>query len=88
MPRNKLTDLNNHLFEALERLNDDEILENEENFDKEIKRSKQIVSVGRTIIANANLILDAEKYFAEYGYTDNSGKTAKRLMLGAGEENG
>lgn len=36
MPRNKLTDLNNHLFEQLERLNDGD-LEGEE-LEKEIKK--------------------------------------------------
>lgn len=41
--RNKLTDLNNHLFEQLERLNDDEL--SEEELEKEIKRSKAMEGI-------------------------------------------
>lgn len=62
---NKLTDLNNYLFEQLERLNDDELLS--ENFDREIERSKSITSVSTQIINNAKLALDAKKYIDEYG---------------------
>lgn len=65
MPRNKLTDLNNHLFEQLERLNDEEL--DEEELEKEIKRSKAITSVAKTIINNARLSLDAKKHIDEYG---------------------
>lgn len=62
---NKLTDLNNYLFEQLERLNDDELLE--QNFEKEIARSKAITNVSSQIINNAKLSLDAKKYVDEFG---------------------
>ncbi len=63
--KNKLTDLNDVLFEQLERLNDDEHME--ENFDKELERSKAITNVASSIINNAQLLLNAHKYIIEYG---------------------
>lgn len=38
--KNTLTDLNNHLFEAMERLNDDELTP--EQLDNEIKRCNAV----------------------------------------------
>lgn len=65
--KTSLQDLNNYLFEELERLNDDEELSNEENLEKEIKRSKAITSVAQTIINNANTVLDAQKFISDNG---------------------
>ena len=65
--KNNLQELNNYLFEELERLNDDEELENEDKLDKEMKRSKAITNVAQTIINNANLVLNAKKYSEESG---------------------
>ena len=65
--KNNLQDLNNYLFEELERLNDDEQLMDEEKLDKEIKRSKAITNVAQTIINNANLVLNAKKHSDEFG---------------------
>jgi len=64
--KNKLTDLNNHLFEALERLNDD--LKAEE-LEQEIKRSKAIAQVAGQLVASASLVLDAQKLQLEYDRT-------------------
>lgn len=61
---NKLTNLNDYLFEQLERLNDEEQLT--ENFDKEIERTKAITTVSQQIINNAKLALEAKKYIDEY----------------------
>lgn len=41
--KNKLVDLNNHLFEQLERLNDDELTD--ADLEKEIKRSKAMACI-------------------------------------------
>ena len=57
--KNKLMDLNNHLFEQLERLNDEEL--NGDNLDNEIKRAQAMTGVANQIICNARLALDAQK---------------------------
>lgn len=64
--KNKLTDLNNYLYEELERLNDDETLSDPEMFEKEMKRSKAIGNIASNIISNANTMLEASKFVAEY----------------------
>lgn len=63
--KNKLSDLNNHLFAQLERLSD-ETIKGEELAD-EIERSKAVTSVSKEIVANARLVLDAHKHKAEFG---------------------
>jgi hypothetical protein len=63
--KNNLSELNNYLFEQLERLNDDELMN--ENADKEISRSKAITNVAQTIINNGALALNAKKYVDDYG---------------------
>ena len=68
--KNNLQDLNNYLFEELERLNDNEEFDTEEKLDKEIKRSKAITNVAQTIINNASLVLNAKKYTDESGTPD------------------
>lgn len=65
--KNSLSDVNNYLFEELERLNDNEELEIEDNFKKEIQRAKAVSNICSTIVANANLILNAKKYADEIG---------------------
>jgi len=63
--KNKLVDLNNHLFAQLERLND-ENLSNEE-LAKEMDRTSALASVSKEIINNASLALQAEKFKTEFG---------------------
>lgn len=81
MPRNTLNDLNNHLFEQLERLNDDELTE--ENLQKEISRAKAITSLAAQIINNGSLALRAQEFKHEYGLVESgeenseNGKTKK-----------
>lgn len=65
MTKNKLLDLNNHLFEALERINDDEL--QGEKLQEEMARAKTITQIGNTIISNASLALEAKKYKDEFG---------------------
>lgn len=65
MARNKLIDLNNHLFEALERINDENL--KGESLQEEMARAKTITQIGNTIINNASLALEAKKYKDEFG---------------------
>jgi hypothetical protein len=57
--KNHLTDLNNYLFEQLERLNDEDTVGDE--LKEEIFRSEAIANVAEKIIDNAKLVLDAAK---------------------------
>lgn len=68
MPKNTLNDLNNILFEQLERLNDID-MENDdvEALDKEIKRADAIGKVSKQIIKNATLALRGKQYLDTYG---------------------
>lgn len=81
--KNTLTDLNNYLFETLERLTDDTL--SEEEMQKEITRSQAVTSVAETIIHNGELSLKAMKHVDEYGL-DIDGKRRRKLppMLEAG----
>ena len=59
MPRNKLTDLNNHLFEQQERLNDPSL--SGEKLDEEIKRAASMSDVAARIIDSAKTSVFAAK---------------------------
>lgn len=65
--KNKLSDLNNYLFEELERLNDDEELQDENKLKRELERSKAITGVSQQIIANANVVLKAKIHCDQFG---------------------
>lgn len=61
--KNTLGDLNNHLFEQLERLNDEDL--KGENLKEEIMRAKSITEIASKIIDNANTVLEAKKLQTE-----------------------
>lgn len=65
---NKLSDLNNFLFAQMERLDNEDITD--EELDKEIKRAKAISNISMSIIENAKTVLDAQKYAVEQGFTN------------------
>ena len=75
---NTLLELNNILFDELRTLTDDSLTEVELN--KELKISKQVVSVSQTIINNANLLLQAKKHIDST--KDNNNQIAPLLSLG------
>ncbi|HHX8487692.1 TPA: hypothetical protein ACVO3E_004326 [Vibrio diabolicus] len=62
--KNKLTDLNNHLFAQLERLSDEST--KGEALLEEIKRAKAVSSISKDIINNASVVLDAAKFQNDY----------------------
>ncbi|MFA9488794.1 MULTISPECIES: hypothetical protein [unclassified Mannheimia] len=62
--KNGLYDLNNHLFDAIER-----VMSSESNEELELntKKAKRVNELGRTVIELAQLQLDATKLKAYYG---------------------
>lgn len=62
--KNKLTDLNNHLFAQLERLGDEELTG--EKLTEEIHRAKVIANIAQQIVNSGNLVLSAIKTKEEY----------------------
>jgi hypothetical protein len=63
--KNKLSDLNNHLFAQLERLSDEDL--KPEEIEREVKRTEAIVAVSEQIIQNADLVLKGAKLVADHG---------------------
>jgi hypothetical protein len=57
--KNKLGDLNNHLFAQLERLGDEDLTGDE--LKMEIERSKAVAATASQIISNASLVLEANR---------------------------
>lgn len=65
--KNTLSDLNNYLFESLERLMDDDLTE--EQIQKEITRSHAVTQVADAVIRNGELALKTMKHLNEMGYS-------------------
>lgn len=63
--KNKLPDLNNHLFAQLERLSEEDL--SAEQIEQEVKRTEAIVDVSEQIVKNAALQLNAVKILADHG---------------------
>lgn len=65
--KNTLSDLNNYLFEQLERLNDDSL--DADQLERELKKTDCIVKVGDSIIRNGELAFKTMQHMDQYGYT-------------------
>ena len=63
--KNKLTDLNDHLFAQLERLSDESMTP--EDISREVTRAQAIVDVADCIVANASVQLKAVQLAADHG---------------------
>lgn len=63
--KNKLTDLNDHLFAQLERLGEENL--SAEQIATEVQRSGAIVSVAEQIVKNADIQLKAVHVIATHG---------------------
>lgn len=63
--KNKLSDLNDHLFAQLERLNDEDL--SAEDIAKEVTRTDALVKVSEQIISNATVALRGAELLAEHG---------------------
>ena len=64
--KNTLVDLNNALFEEIERIQDDEL--DEEDLSKEIRRAEAVSKVAEIIVRNGELALKTMQHLNEYGY--------------------
>jgi ribosomal protein L17 len=63
--KNRLSDLNDHLFMQLERLANEDLTA--EQIESEVKRADAIVSVADKIVENAGLTLRAVELVAKHG---------------------
>lgn len=76
--RNTLEDLNNYLFEQLERLQDDDL--SKEDFEKERKKTDSIVKVAEKIIQNGELEFRVIQHMDEYGYGLDKNRKVPELL--------
>lgn len=60
-----LPDLNNMLFEQLERINDDDL--KGEELKEQLTKSKAINNIARVIVSNSALMFKAARYADEFG---------------------
>ena len=65
--KNKLINLNDHLFEQLERLNDEDLTP--EQLELEIKRGKAMADIGKVIVDNVRVAVEGMKVVNEDGLT-------------------
>jgi hypothetical protein len=69
MARNKLIDLNDHLFAQIERLTDEDL--KGEDLQNEITRSKAVAALSDKVVQNARIILDAQKMLGKGEFMPN-----------------
>lgn len=77
---NQLIDLNNMLFEQMERLNDDE--NSQEQFEKEIRKSKAMTDIADKILQVQELAFNIVKKTDEMGIYNS---TEQQKLLGITE---
>lgn len=85
--KNKLSDLNDHLFAQLERLSDEDLTP--EQIEIESKRGDALVNVADQIIRNAELTFKASTFVAQHGDRFRpalSGLIGKSVTVEANEE--
>ena len=63
--KNRLSDLNNHLFAQIERLGDEDLTP--EKIETEVRRSQAIVDVAEQIIATSGMQLRGAALIAQHG---------------------
>jgi len=70
MTKNKLSDLNDHLFAQIERLADEGLTP--DKIDQETKRAAAIVGVADQILRGASLQVQAAKILSDHGLDPTS----------------
>lgn len=81
--KNTLTDLNNYLFEQLERLNDDELTD--EQLERELRKTDSIVKVSEKIIQNGELAFKTMQHMDNYGYNAATNRAVPPMLDTRGE---
>lgn len=82
--KNTLSDLNNHLFEQLERLNDEDL--NEEQIEIELKRADGMTKIAEKIIQNGELAFKTMRHMDEYGYGIDRNRTIPSMLTSGGDK--
>lgn len=82
--KNKLVDLNNHLFAQLERLSEEEMTA--ERIDLEVRRTNAIVDVAEQIVRTAATQLRAAELVAEHGNRLAQNLPSNLPMIGSSHE--
>ena len=82
--KNTLSDLNNHLFEQLERLNDEDL--NEEQIEIELKRADGMTKIAEKIIQNGELAFKTMRHMDEYGYGIDRNRTVPSMLTSGGDK--
>ena len=60
MTRNSMTDLSDHLFMAIERLEDEDMTEDQ--LELEIRRGKTVASLATQVVNSGNVIIKAQQF--------------------------
>ena len=79
--KNTLTDLNNYLFEQMERLTDDSLTEDQ--LELELKKTDGIIKVSETIIHNGELAFRVIQHADQHGY--GTQKNMPKMLSTEGE---
>jgi hypothetical protein len=78
---NSLADLNAILFSQIQKIQDEDATD--EELEKEIKKSEAITKLSSQVLSSANIALQAQKQFDEYG----TGRTVDIPLLGISNDN-
>lgn len=82
--KNTISDLNNYLFEQLERINDDSL--SGEQLDIALTRAAAVTKIAEAVIHNGELALRTMEHMNEYGYNTGRNHLAPvPVMLQAGD---
>ena len=79
--KNTLADLNNYLFEQIERLNDDTL--DADGLDRELKKADAVIGISEKILQTGELAFKTWKHMDDFGY--GNVKTVPK-MLANGED--
>ena len=78
---NSLADLNAILFSQIQKIQNEDATDDE--LEKEIKKSEAITKLSSQVLSSANIALQAQKQFDEYG----TGRTVDIPLLGISNDN-